>query len=79
MSLSKKTERSFQIIEAASAINVQWTDIIMEDGEEISRKNRNTGYGKGDRVKFLLDCPDCVQYADLAGLVESEDDTYINP
>jgi hypothetical protein len=57
-------------MEAVSAINVQWIDIILEDGVEISRKNRNTGYGKTDRTRFLLDCPDGIQYADLAGLVD---------
>lgn len=69
MTLHKRVDRSVQVLEAAQAINVQWTDVFIENGVEISRSTRARGYGKNQRAEFLTDCPDGEVYADLAGLV----------
>ncbi|MFQ1917864.1 hypothetical protein ACK35P_10675 [Aeromonas veronii] len=69
MSLQKRVDRSVQVLEAKHAINVQWTDVFIENGVEISRSTRARGYGKNQRAEFLADCPDAEVYADLAGLV----------
>lgn len=68
--LTKTTERVFHILEKYKAINVEVTSIILEDGIEISRSTKSTGYSMNDRAVFLADIPDGVAYADLAGLID---------
>lgn len=66
--LEKKVERSVQVLEALNGINVMWTDVIIENGQELSRANRACAFSRYQRTEFLAACPDGIIYADLAGL-----------